>query len=203
MERGWVLLAPLCPFPGNSSCPSTSCPVTRDPEVNPPQEQYICDPSAVLTLGTLDVDSPQALWAHKLAEERKLYVCSSDLLDDMEQDTNTDLQFKVWEPITYWDLATPEVVDMLASMTGVTEVYDDPCVYESVVALLQAHSAKHDSPRGLRRLVTDNQHFWEVFLGTEEKQEKTRWAMLTAGGGKQLIEVIKLWELDFESYQVV
>jgi hypothetical protein len=184
-NMGRVLSTPLHPPQGSST--TTSCSVImRDPDEHPPQEQYICDPSAVLALATLDEDSPQALWAQELAQEGKLYVCFEDMSPTL----------KSWEPIADSDLATPVVVKMLARMTGVT-VDGDESLYDSVVAFLHAHSAKHESPRALRRLVTNSyQPFWEVFFGTEEKREKTRWAVLTVGGGRRLIDNVKLWELD-------
>lgn len=160
---------------------------------------YICDPSAVVSLEAAHESSPLGRWIKNRLQKEGLYMCSSNLFKNKQN--NLKLAWKVWQPTEGTDMASPTLIDMVLRMIGVTEdVLEDHSLYDSVVTLLQAHSA-HASPRGMRRLVTNNVRFWELFFSTEEKREKTRWAIQTAGGGRQLIEVERVSGLPWRGYR--
>jgi hypothetical protein len=101
----------------------------------------------------------------------------------------------VWKPWEDADLACPAFIEKVLWMTNtVSEVSADRSLYESVAAMLQAHSA-HDLPRHVRCLVTNNRRFWELFFSSENKREGFRWVIQTVGGGRRLVAVKPLWEL--------
>jgi len=152
-------------------------------------KEYVCDATAVHTIGAANEDSPAWIWAQDLFEVQDLYIFSSPESQLFDPHFG-NLPWKIWEADSNKSsLATAEEVDRFFKLTqSPSEHYFS--VSLSVWALLELHSANES-----KCLVTNNREFWELNFSSEDRQEKTRLALMTLRGGNRLIDVFRLWEL--------